>query len=88
MWSSRHASIGAALYFISYFDHQSNWVTAYRLKLSLVVMLCCLDSEIMAEYQTSLFIKAVRNDRGGEHLNALMEEHYFTRGVDMQLMTT
>ncbi len=77
-------SKGGALYFVTFIDDRSRWLTVYPIKSKSDCFPCFLMFRSRAETQTGRKIKAIRSDGGGEYLSNEFKNFLVDKGIHHQ----
>lgn len=79
--------IARARYFITINDSHNSGITNFSLQNEWGVKSFCMGYKRMAEWQASRSVRALPIDTGGEHLNAMLEEHFCSLEAPKQVST-
>nr|CAN78986.1 hypothetical protein VITISV_015274 [Vitis vinifera] len=78
------ASLGGSRYYIPFIDDLSRKVCVYFLKNKSYVFETFKKWKAMVEIETSLKVKCLRSDNGGEHIDGRFSEYCATQGIRME----
>ncbi len=75
---------GGALYFVTFIDDKSRWLTAFPIKSKSDCLSYFLKFRSFVENQTGRKIKAIRSDRGGEYMSNEFKTFMSQNGIHHQ----
>lgn len=78
-------SKGGALYYVTFIDDMSRWVTVYPLRAKSDCFEAFKKFQLSAERMTGRKIKSLRSDGGGEYISNEFRDHLASCGVHQQL---
>ena len=78
------ASLGGSRYYITFIDDLSRKVWVYFLKNKSDVFETFKKWKVMVETETSLKVKCLRSDNGGEYINGGFSEYCVAQGIRME----